>query len=119
MTITPSGYRIPNLRELLIMQTRLPDDAWKSYPGAGLTDNGGGKAMYLSFTSFSRRSTETGGDGTLPNKNGGFRFNAIRISILSERLEQEISTTATSAYTYIYYNRGVHIYNKTLKEAVP
>ena len=58
------------------MQTRLPDDAWKSYPGAGLTDNGGGKAMYLSFTSFSRRSTETGGDGTLPNKNGGFRFNA-------------------------------------------
>ena len=64
------------LRELLIMQTRLPDDAWKSYPGAGLTDNGGGKAMYLSFTSFSRRSTETGGDGTLPNKNGGFRFNA-------------------------------------------
>ena len=50
--------------------------AWKSYPGAGLTDNGGGKAMYLSFTSFSRRSTETGGDGTLPNKNGGFRFNA-------------------------------------------
>ena len=76
MTITPSGYRIPNLRELLIMQTRLPDDAWKSYPGAGLTDNGGGKAMYLSFTSFSRRSTETGGDGTLPNKNGGFRFNA-------------------------------------------
>ena len=74
MTITPSGYRIPNLRELLIMQTRLPDDAWKSYPGGGLGDNGRGKAMYLSFTGFSRI-------GIIGNKDGGFRFNAADNSI--------------------------------------
>lgn len=60
-----NSYRVPNLRELLIMATRLPGDAWKSY---GLTQH---KAMYMTYTSFSRQGM-TG----LEHKVGGFRFNA-------------------------------------------
>ena len=65
--VTPSGFRVPNLRELLIMQTRLPREAWKTYQG--------------------RTYTTGGGDGTFngqngrPNKGGGFRFNAEENSI--------------------------------------
>ena len=104
VTITPSGYRIPNLRELLIMQTRLPNDAWKSYPGGGLGDNGRGKAMYLSFTGFSRI-------GIIGNKDGGFRFNAA---------DNSIGATSVVNGTDGGYVRGVKdIYNKTVEEAVP
>ena len=67
------GYRLPNLRELLIMQTRLPGNAWAEY--SSLIGTNSSKAMYMSYTSFSR-GTYGDGDGTVSNKNGGFRFNA-------------------------------------------
>ncbi len=74
------GYRLPNLRELLIMQTRLPDEAWKTYEERYIVNYGRSKAMYMSYTSFSR-GTYGDGDGTVPNKDGGFRFNAQDKSI--------------------------------------
>ena len=43
----PDGYRVPNQRELLIMSTRLPDDAWETY---GTLIHG--KATYMSYTAF-------------------------------------------------------------------
>ena len=67
----PNGYRVPNLRELLIMGTRLPGDAWKTYEDRwGLIYHHSSKAMYMSYTSFSRRNISE------LKKNGGFRFNA-------------------------------------------
>lgn len=80
-TITlPDGYRLPNLRELLIMGTRLPDSAWKTYEASyrywGSYYTVTGKAMYLSMTSFSRRYTVDGYSGR-----EGFRFNAKDQSI--------------------------------------
>lgn len=73
-SITPIGYRTPNLRELLIMMTRLPADAWPTYTASYGWYSDSSKAMYLSYTSFSRRNIFT-------NKNGGFRFNANNNSI--------------------------------------
>lgn len=74
------GYRLPNLRELLIMGTRLPDSAWKTYKASYeywfQTYTVTGKAMYLSMTSFSRRYTVDGYSGR-----EGFRFNAKDQSI--------------------------------------
>lgn len=76
-TVTlPYGYRLPNLRELLIMQTRLPDDAWTLYSTRYLGRTYESKAMYMSYTSFSRAGTLE-----LEHKNGGFRFNAQDKSI--------------------------------------
>lgn len=78
----PDGYRLPNLRELLIMQTRLPGTAWTTYqdhysglPGGWDDKDYSSKAMYMSYTSFSRRNISE------LNKNGGFRFNAENSSI--------------------------------------
>ncbi|MEI3155620.1 MAG: fimbrial protein [Odoribacter sp.] len=78
--IQPSGYRVPNLRELLIMGTRLPQTAWKTYNGGRF--DGNYHALYMSFTTFSRGTyTAGGGDGSFngeqdkPNKTGGFRLN--------------------------------------------
>ena len=75
----PDGYRLPNLRELLIMQTRLPGTAWTTYTDYwdGWINRGerSSKAMYMSYTSFSRRNISE------LNKNGGFRFNAENSSI--------------------------------------
>ena len=88
--VTPSGFRVPNLRELLIMQTRLPREAWKTYQGRFtlISPWHYSRAMYLSYTTFSRGTYTTGGgDGTFngqngrPNKGGGFRFNAEENSI--------------------------------------
>lgn len=51
----PDGYRAPNLRELLIMSTRLPKESWPAY----VVEEGFGhprvesKAMYISKTAFS------------------------------------------------------------------
>lgn len=67
----PNGYRLPNLRELLIMNTRLPDSAWNTYSRGGSRS----KAMYLSMTSFSRNWFTS-----YQNRNG-FRFNAQDHSI--------------------------------------
>ena len=80
-TITlPDGYRLPNLRELLIMGTRLPDEAWRTYKASyrywGQSYTVTGKAMYLSMTSFSRRYTVPG-----YSSRDGFRFNAKDQSI--------------------------------------
>lgn len=74
-SITPRGYRVPNLRELLIMGTRLPANAWKTYSGCFGLYHHESKAMYMTYTSFSR-GTYNGGDGSISGKNGGFRFNA-------------------------------------------
>ena len=73
-SITPSGYRVPNLRELLIMGTRLPENAWQTYKG-GAVNLYKSKAMYMTYTSFSRGSYGNG-DASISGKNGGFRFNA-------------------------------------------
>ena len=71
----PNDYRMPNLRELLIMGTRLPDEAWKEYrTPLGWYPQ---KVMYMTYTSFSRQ----GMAGGLENKVGGFRFNAKDKSI--------------------------------------
>lgn len=78
-SITPSGYRVPNLRELLIMGTRLPKDAWRTYTGKWgwpvTIYTHSSKAMYMTYTSFSRGSYGTG-NSSISGKNGGFRFNA-------------------------------------------
>lgn len=76
----PGGYRVPNLREMIIMGTRLPEDAWKKYSSSFHTIFGDlyyqeYNAMYMTYTSFSR-GTYGNGDGTFSNKTGGFRFNA-------------------------------------------
>lgn len=93
-SITPSGYRVPNLRELLIMGTRLPDDAWQTYEGRWLLYRHESKAMYMTYTSFSRGTYD--GDGSISGKNGGFRFNA-----------QDHSIGATSSDADGGYVRGV------------
>ena len=70
----PNDYRMPNLRELLIMGTRLPDEAWEEYrTPLGWYPQ---KVMYMTYTSFSRQGM-TG----LEHKVGGFRFNAKDKSI--------------------------------------
>ena len=43
----PDGYRVPNQRELLIISTRLPDDAWETYGPVRRE-----KAIYMSYTAF-------------------------------------------------------------------
>ena len=93
-SITPSGYRVPNLRELLIMGTRLPDDAWQTYEGQRSFYGHESKAMYMTYTSFSRGTYD--GDGSISGKNGGFRFNA-----------QDHSIGATSSDADGGYVRGV------------
>lgn len=78
-TTLPNDYRIPNLRELLIMGTRLPTDAWKTYEGRyeyWPYYEHSSKAMYMTYTSFSRQGM-TG----LEHKVGGFCFNAADRSI--------------------------------------
>ena len=54
----PDGYRMPNLRELLIMSTRLPKNEWPEYvieaEGLGYArPEVRSKAMYISKTGFS------------------------------------------------------------------
>lgn len=56
----PDGYRMPNLRELLIMSTRLPKNEWPEYViegGWGIPDVRS-KAMYISKTGFSMRGID-------------------------------------------------------------
>lgn len=71
--VCPPGYRIPNQRELLIMSSRLPEDAWKTYVGKGPAGNERtwSKAMYLCQTAFSM-------DGKYPydSNRDGFYYNA-------------------------------------------
>ena len=67
----PAGYRIPNQRELLIMASRLPKEAWKTYSASGWRETLSSKAIYLCQTAFSM-------DGDYPyNSNrDGFHYNA-------------------------------------------
>ena len=67
-----SGYRMPNLRELLIMLNTLPESAWKTYT-YGLRRS---KAMYMCKTEFSR----AGKDHFGANRRS-FRMNANDKSI--------------------------------------
>ncbi len=67
-----SGYRMPNLRELLIMLNTLPESAWKTYT-YGLSRS---KAMYMCKTEFSR----AGKDHFGANRRS-FRMNANDKSI--------------------------------------
>lgn len=71
-TQTPSGgYRTPNLRELLIMATRLPDNAWitSDYSEYRIYDSTM-NLYYLTMTKFSR-----GGIEPYKDRNHGFRLN--------------------------------------------
>ena len=68
-----SGYRMPNLRELLIMLNTLPESAWKTYT-SGLTHRS--KAMYMCKTQFSRAGKDHFGANRL-----SFRMNANDKSI--------------------------------------
>lgn len=52
----PDGYRVPNLRELLIMSSRLPDNAWETFRGNYIWSTREEKAVYVSFTSFALES---------------------------------------------------------------
>ncbi len=71
------GYRTPNLRELLIMATRLPESAWvKSiYSERGLS-NDTMYPYYLTMTKFSRGGKEPYTDRTL-----GFRLNPDNMTL--------------------------------------
>ena len=67
-----SGYRMPNLRELLIMLNTLPESAWKTYTYGSRRS----KAMYMCKTEFSR----AGKDHFGANRRS-FRMNANDKSI--------------------------------------
>lgn len=57
--VCPSGYRVPNQRELLIMSTRLSPEAWSGYAG-----------HYMSQTAFSLK-----GQAPYDNNRVGFMWN--------------------------------------------
>ena len=75
-----AGYRMPNLRELLIMLNTLPDEAWKLYEESwsfGLISyTYTKKAMYMCKTQFSRAGKDHFGEKRL-----SFRMNANDKSI--------------------------------------
>ena len=64
--VCPTGYRVPNQRELLIMSTRLPSTAWTGYNG-----------YYMSQTAFSLK-----GQGPYNNNRVGFIWNTTGNFIL-------------------------------------
>ena len=51
----PQGYRVPNLRELLIMSSRMSEETWETYKveAGSLTPAVSSKARYMSQTAFS------------------------------------------------------------------
>lgn len=59
----PAGYRIPNQRELLIMTTRMPADAWPTFKDSNWPQSAEIKPNYVCQTSFSL-------NGTAPYENG-------------------------------------------------
>lgn len=64
--VCPTGYRVPNQRELLIMSTRLPSTAWTDYSG-----------YYMSQTAFSLK-----GQHPYNNNRVGFIWNTTGNFIL-------------------------------------
>ena len=83
----PSGYRVPNLRELMIMSSRLPDTAWETFESSYIIDHWWPtpdetvtryiKPMYISSTSFSM-------DGKAPynNERDGFVYDSVSGNII-------------------------------------
>lgn len=67
----PAGYRIPNQRELLIMASRLPKEAWKTYSASGWGKTRSSKAIYLCQTAFSMDD-----DYPYDSNRDGFHYNA-------------------------------------------
>ncbi len=74
----PSGYRIPNMRELLIMTSKLPAGAWKLYEA--VCDNhlfgsyrGSSYATYMCQTAFSMCG-ETPSDTPYTNQRQGYMW---------------------------------------------
>ncbi len=63
----PDGYRAPNLRELLIMSSLLPDNAWETFEEKKWIRPRVEKAVYVSFTSFALESEYS-------NYNGRYGF---------------------------------------------
>lgn len=68
---SPSGFRVPNQRELLIMSTRMPDNAWKEFSSNGKTT----KPLYISYTSFSLNG-KSGVDNSYNSERDGFIWNS-------------------------------------------
>ena len=72
-----NGYRTPNLRELLIMATRLPKEAWvQSVYSSNRLYNSTMYPYYLTMTKFSRGGKEPYTDRTL-----GFRLNPDNMTL--------------------------------------
>lgn len=70
----PEGYRIPNMRELLIMSTRLPESAWPTFKierEGILRPEITSKAMYFSKTGFSMQ-----GNSPYSDERKGFIYDA-------------------------------------------
>lgn len=71
--VCPSGYRVPNQRELLIMSTRLSPEAWSGYAG-----------YYMSQTAFSLK-----GQAPYDNNRVGFMWHTDGNFILVNNLGEE------------------------------
>lgn len=83
----PPGYRIPNQRELLIMSSRLPEGAWKTYVGRGPAGNerAWSKAIYLCQTAFSM----DGINGYSKDRDG-FHYNAQSRAFVLQNNQSEV-----------------------------
>lgn len=67
----PAGYRIPNQRELLIMTTRMPAEAWKTFTDKSGRQTASIKPNYVCQTSFSLN-----GNAPYNNSREGFIWNS-------------------------------------------
>lgn len=76
----PSGYRIPNQRELLIMSTRLSDNEWEVF------DVLDGRAVYISYTGFSLSQNSNYSD-IYPTERGGFLWDANKNVFMLQNAE--------------------------------
>lgn len=85
--VCPPGYRIPNQRELLIMSSRLPEDAWKTYVGRGPagTERARSKAIYICQTAFSM----DGINGYSTDRDG-FHYNAESKAFVLQNNQSEV-----------------------------
>lgn len=83
--VCPSGYRIPNQRELLIMSSRLPEDAWKTYSDRGWVGSASSKAIYICQTAFSMD-----GINGYNSQRDGFHYNAQSKAFVLQNSTSEI-----------------------------
>lgn len=73
----PAGYRIPNQRELLIMTTRMPADAWPTFSDSGWGQSAQIRPNYICQTAFSLKGISPYDDlreGFLWDSNSGVFF---------------------------------------------